>query len=114
MGVMACFAELPEDRWSSVLSAVAEAGVELDDEGLERGMHVHACRRDRAEVVLLFGRMLPDGEDGVGHVVARSIPGGGTLWECGGSRGSCGRRSSTPAGGRSNEGEMRSYVHDPM
>ena len=65
MGVVAAFAELPVDRWSSVLWTVAEAGVELDDEGLDRGMRVYACRRDRAEVVLLFGHLLPDVEDGV-------------------------------------------------
>ena len=65
MGAIANFAELPVDRWSAALSAVAEAGVELDDQGVDREMRVYVCRHERSEVVLMFGHVLPDVEQGV-------------------------------------------------
>jgi hypothetical protein len=66
MGAAASFAELSPDRWPSVLSAVSSAGVELADEGQDRGLRVYKCRRGGCAAELVFGPVVPPGgEQGV-------------------------------------------------
>jgi hypothetical protein len=54
MGVVANFETVPIDRRSQILSQIACAGIEVADEGDERGVYWYGCRRGRASIGLAF------------------------------------------------------------
>lgn len=63
MGVVADFVSVSEDAWSAALSRVTAAGIEVRDEGTERGGVFYNCSRGACRVGL--GYYPRDGGDKV-------------------------------------------------
>src|SRR5262245_21831317 len=63
MGAVAGFAVLPADRWQSALSEIAAAGVEVCDEGKDRGLQWYRCVRGACSIGLGFGVVVPPGSE---------------------------------------------------
>ena len=52
MGVVADFVSMPEDAWPAALARVSAAGIEVRDEGPERGVAWYSCSRGACRVGL--------------------------------------------------------------
>jgi hypothetical protein len=55
MGVVADFMRVPEDAWPTALSRLRAAGIEVRDEGTERGVTWYSCRRGACCIGLGYG-----------------------------------------------------------
>jgi hypothetical protein len=54
MGVVAQFETVPIERRPQVLGRIAATGIEVEDEGDERGVYWYGCRRGQASIGLAF------------------------------------------------------------
>lgn len=52
MGVVVDFVSVPEDAWSMTLSRLRASGIEVRDEGTERGITWYSCRRGACHIGL--------------------------------------------------------------